>query len=84
MTMGATIRIDLNKAGVRELLNCPAVCADRRAQRIAAAAGEGMEAKPATPRRNRARAAVVTESWDAKRAEATDRALTRAIDAGRG
>jgi len=32
---------------------------------------------------NRARAAVITDSFEAKLAEATDHNLTRAIDAGR-
>lgn len=77
--------IKLNSSGIRELLKSPGVVADLedRASRIAAAAGAGMETAGATIGRNRARATVVTASYEAMLAEATDRALTRAIDAGR-
>ena len=53
-----------------------------RAARIAAAAGEGMETDYAVGR-NRARASVRTATFAAMRAEAKDRALSRALDAGR-
>lgn len=79
------LRIVLNHAGVRELLRSPEVQRDleRRAQNIAAAAGEGMEVS--TERgATRARATVITATFEARYREATDRALTRAIDAGRG
>jgi hypothetical protein len=55
---------------------------DRRAARIAAAAGPGFEATSQPSRR--ARASVITATAEARAAEATSRALTRAIDAGRG
>ncbi len=73
------------RAGIRELLKSPMVQRDlrARAQRIANAAGPGMEVRTDVGR-NRARAAVVTADVDAMLAEATDRKLTRAIDAGRG
>lgn len=79
------VRIELNRAGVRELLTSPAVRADleRRARAIAAAAGSGMEVDSEIGR-NRARASVRTATNAAMRREATERALTRAIDAGRG
>lgn len=78
------VRIELNSRGVRELLRSPGVRADidRRVRAIAAAAGEGME--PSTiAGRNRARGSVITGTWDARHSEATNRALTRALDAGR-
>ena len=78
-------RIELNSAGVRELLRSPEVRADldSRARAIAAAAGEGMESDSQVGK-GRARATVWTDTVEAMEAEATERALTRAIDAGRG
>lgn len=75
----------LNRAGVRELLRSPEVKADleARARRVAARAGDGMRVESATGR-NRARAAVITDTIEARRAEAKHRALTSAIDAARG
>ena len=77
-------RIVLNRKGMRQLLRSPEVLADlkRRAEAIAAAAGSGMEVS-AMVGRNRARASVITATHSARRAEATSRALTRAIDVGR-
>jgi len=80
--------VKLNKKEVRRLLRgegkYEGVQADleRRAAAIAARAGEGFEHETAAGR-NRARAAVWTATAEAARAEAEDRALTRAIDAGR-
>jgi hypothetical protein len=54
----------------------------KRADRIAAAAGDGMESSVVIGR-TRARASVITASYAARRAEARNAALTRAIDAGR-
>ena len=84
--MAEKIRIKLNRRGVRELLNSPGAQRDltSRAKRIARAAGEGMVVAEAEPGRNRARAAVITGTWEAMHAEATNHALTRAIGAGRG
>lgn len=78
-------KFELNHAGVRELLCSDGVLADLRgrAERIAAAAGDGMEVD-ARVGANRARASVHTATWEARHAEALDRVLTRAIDAGRG
>lgn len=83
--MAATVRIKLNEAGVRALLRCPGAQAEleRRARRIAAAAGEGFLAIGDSGGK-RARAVVITATRAARKAEATDRALTRAVDAGRG
>jgi hypothetical protein len=78
------VRVKLNSKGVRDLLKSAELRADldARARRIAAAAGPGFEAQPsAGPAR--ARAVVITATDEARAAEATDRALTRAIDAGR-
>ena len=80
-----SVRIVLNRQGFRDLRNAPGVVADleRRAAAIAAAAGEGFATRPAERGRQRARVAVVTETYDAMRSEAKDRTLTRAINAGR-
>lgn len=78
------VRIVVNHAAVRELLRSPAVLKnlEERARRIAAQAGEGMEVGTYIGP-NRARATVITATVEARLAEARDRALTRAIDAGR-
>lgn len=78
--------IKLNAQALREIRNSPEVVAEleARAQRIAAAAGDGMEVKPTETGKNRARVAVVTATPSAMYREAKDRALTRALDAGRG
>lgn len=80
----ARVRIEMNRAAIGALLKSPEVQADlkARADRIAAAAGEGMVASVQVGK-TRARASVITETVQAKRAEAKDRALTRALDAGR-
>jgi hypothetical protein len=77
--------IRLNRAVVAALLKSPEVRRDlrRRAERIAAAAGEGFEVRESEPRR-RARVAVVAVTNRAKRGEAKDGRLSRAIGAGRG
>jgi len=77
-------RVRLNRKGVRELLRSREVLSDleRRANAIAAAAGEGMEVDSEVGR-NRARASVRTATREAVLAEAQQRALTRALDAGR-
>lgn len=82
--MASNVRIEFNDKAFRDLLRSDEVKADleRRARRIAAAAGPGHVAE-SERQRNRARAAVITETSEAKRAEAVDHALTRAIDAGR-
>lgn len=77
------VRIRLNSAGVRDLLRSLEPDLAARAARIARAAGPGFESS-STSGRNRALAQVWAETPEAMRAEAKDRALTRAIDAGRG
>jgi len=69
-------KIKVNKSGMDRILKSPEMqrlLLDRTAK-IARAAGLG---------RTRARGTVFTKDELAKRAEATDRALSRAIDAGR-
>lgn len=81
----AKTRVELNIAGFNELRSSPGVIADlqARADRIAAAAGEGMVAGRVYRGRDRSRVEVHTETFEAKLAEAQDRALTVAIEAGR-
>jgi hypothetical protein len=84
-----SVRIELNHAGVTSLLKSPEVLADmkRRANAVAATANASSPGAIFTADsdlgRARARASVFTENTAAMHAEATDRALTRAIDAGR-
>jgi tRNA A37 threonylcarbamoyltransferase TsaD len=81
----AGLDMKLNSREIDNLLKSPAV--QRRllqaAQRIAAAAGPGMEASVEVGR-TRARASVITATTEARRAQATRLALIRALDAGRG
>lgn len=84
--MASNVRIKRNDDGFRAILNSPEVVAElrRRAEAIAAAAGDGMEVLIAEGSGDRPVAFVRAETFGAMRAEATDRALTRALDAGRG
>jgi len=81
-----TIRIVVNRAAVMHLLRGTEVREDLagRGARIQQAAG-GPEDFELAQMENRDRAVVFvrTASQDGRRAEAEDRALTRAIDAGR-
>ena len=83
--MAEKIRIEINSAGIQALLKSSEVqeLLKAKADRIAAAAGEGMEVTSRIGA-TRARASVVTATRAARKAEAEDRALTTAIDAGRG
>lgn len=78
------VRIELDQDGIKAFLRSAEVAADiqRRCDAIAAAAGEGMQAE-VYQGRDRVRGRVWTGTYAAKRAEANDRALTRALDAGR-
>lgn len=82
--MATEVRLELNRAGMAALLKSEEVQADlrRRAQAIAAAAGEGMDVDVRVGA-TRARASVRTGTDEARRAEATDKTLTAALDAGR-
>lgn len=77
-------KVKLNRRGMAELLKSSGVLADleRRANRIATAAGDGHVVR-AEIGRTRARAVVITATSEAIRAEATERNLTRSFDAGR-
>lgn len=79
------VKIVLNHQGMRAMLRSAGVQAElkRRADRVAARAGAGMLADSSVGK-NRARASVTTATFEAQRAEATSRALTRAVDAARG
>jgi hypothetical protein len=83
--MAEKIRIEVNSAGIQAVLKSAEVqeMLNARAARIAAAAGAGMEVSSRVGK-TRARASVITATRAARLAEATDRSLTRAIDAGRG
>lgn len=83
--MATTVRIELNRANIAAMLRSPEALAvvEAPAQRIAAAAGEGFEVDVRAGA-TRARASVRTATYEAMRAEAVDKILTAAIDAGRG
>ena len=80
----ARSRIVFHHAGFDAVRSSPGVQADlhRRAQAIAEAAGDGFEVNERVGK-HRARASVRTETFKARRAEAQDKVLTTAIDAGR-
>lgn len=80
--MVTTVR--LFRKGVVELLKSSEILSDleARANRVANSAGEGFEVDSEVGAR-RARASVRTVTFDAMKAEAEDRALTRALDAAR-
>ena len=77
--------VELISAGMEELLKSDDIYRDfkRRVGNVKQAAGPGMEAS-VTRGRRRIVAMVWTETPSAMAAEATDRKLTRSIDAGRG
>lgn len=83
--MATKIRLDMNHAGMVAAMQSAGVQNDLmvRARRIAAAAGHGHMVTGRTGR-TRARVSVITATEGARRREATDRALTRALNAGRG
>lgn len=74
----------LRRAGIRELLRSQEALRDleRRATAVAGAAGAGHRVVSSIGR-NRARAAVIAETPEARRAEALDRNLTRSMNAAR-
>jgi hypothetical protein len=80
----ANTRIDVNNPGIRQILKDPAVRADlvRRAQAVAAAAGEGHAVDSQIGPR-RARASVRTVTAKAAHKNAVDHNLLRAFDAAR-
>ncbi|MFJ6532481.1 hypothetical protein [Microbacterium sp. NPDC091662] len=82
--MPQNIRIKINSAGARAVLQSPGVAADgaARGARIAAAAGPGFEVE-STTNSDRAVTFVRATTKEARAAEANSRALTRAVNAGR-
>lgn len=86
--MAGSIRVELNSAGAAAILTSAGVAADmeRRGRAIASAAGPGFEVTTGTLQYGgspRAAAVVRAVSASAKRAQARDRVLNAAIDAGR-
>lgn len=86
----AKVKVVLNRKGVKELLRSNGVLDDlgRRAQAIEAKANANADEPDAFEwdaevGSNRARASVRTVTREGMAAEAKDRALTKAIDAGR-
>jgi hypothetical protein len=77
-------RLKVDRKAVKALLRSPEIRAELRARagRIAAAAGDGFEARTSTGR-TRARAVVITTDDVSRRAQAEDRALSKALTAGR-
>lgn len=89
--MAGKVRIKLNSDGIRELLSSPEVQGDlgRRTEAIASAAGGAPDFESevkvvgGSSKLGRAMGYVRTATQKGREAEAVDRALTRAIDAGR-
>ncbi|QPO16941.1 neck protein [Arthrobacter phage Kittykat] len=86
--MAEEVKVVLNDAGIKALLNSPEVQAHllQSAQRMALAAEartgpDAIFVASVQPGKNRARASVITASHEARVAEAQDRALTSSIDA---
>ena len=84
MARSGITKIKINSDAVAKLLRSEEVRADLEARgaRIAAAAGEGVEAETLQGR-DRVSVIVSTRTTEARRNEAEDRSLTRALDAGR-
>lgn len=84
MNIKVDLKIKMNPSGSQAVLRSPGVIADleRRAANIADAAGPG-HSVDSQDGPHRSRAAVITRTEEAKAAEAKDRNLTRAFDAGR-
>lgn len=84
----SSTQIKWNMSGWRAVRTSPGVMAelDRRASRIAAAAGPGFKANPAkeTGGRGRGRASVATATRNAARKNAKEHTLLTAAQAGRG
>jgi hypothetical protein len=84
--MATDIRIEVNQAGIRELLKSEEVRADlsARAHRIAAAAGGEPDYEVDVRQgATRARASVRTATFDAILDEGRNRTLSASLDAGR-
>lgn len=86
----AKVKLKLHNKGFTALRNSPEVRGelDRRASKVAHAAGEGFTRRQAQPgtsgRRPRARASVGTTDYESRKRQARDNVLQRALNAGRG
>lgn len=82
--MASKVKVKMISKGSAELLKSSEVQADlkRRADAVAQRAGAGFEAEVKVGR-TRALASVTAATAEAAAAEATDRALTKALDAAR-
>lgn len=82
--MASKVKVKMISKGSAELLKSPEVQADlkRRADAVALRAGAGFEAEVKVGR-TRALASVSATTAEAAAAEATDRVLTKALDAAR-
>lgn len=82
--MATKMRIEFNYKAFDVIRKSKGVQADlkERADRIAEAAGPGVEVTT-TLGAHRARASVMTMTYDAMESEAKDKTLSRAIEAGR-
>lgn len=79
------VKIKFNLKAFDQLRTAPGVDADvaRRAERVAAAAGDGYEVLPAQQGRKRARRLVAPVTRAAKRDNETNNTLIRALGAGK-
>lgn len=87
MSGNGSVRIEINRATAKAILQGPEVQGLLRdtAEAIAAAAGGAPDFEvDVRVGANRARASVTTATLDGMRAEAESRALSSAVDAGRG
>jgi len=81
------LRLELHNDGFNEVRRSPALQQElhRRGQKVVDAAGGAPDFQVIdSPSSSRARVIVTTATTAGRKAEATDRALTRAFDAARG
>lgn len=80
-----TVKVEQNSKAIEAIMRSPEVVAalKRKADAIARAAGPGFRSEVKQGTKDRARATVWAGTYEARRAQAKDRALTKAIDAGR-
>lgn len=83
--MPAKVTIELDHAGIKELLNCDGVAAacEQAAERIAAAAGDGFHVTRPYHPGSRTVYRVYGDSDDANIAEADDKVLSMAVSSCR-
>lgn len=81
----AVVKVKINPRGAQKLLTSKAVQdnLNARAQRIAAAAGDGFIVRERPQRVNRYGVQVRTGDKASRQAQADNNSLTRALDAGR-